>query len=356
MGKMTPLEVVKYIKFPDRRLISGFLTINMVSHSDNDGLDDANQEYQDGWGGGDGESETSHPFFSTEPDNPGRNGYKHSFGDYDCLLFWVAGGMTLHAPSFSSRMSQVELESGGFLSASSGPATWTDDTGSPNDAYDSNEHWFLSADVVHPCQHFLKSHLISRINNGYGHTNTDYYKIPGILTNQFEYNTNIEADWNNNVTAASSNAIPSNREGSNYRYILSNGVFSNDTDGDYVGGVAGASVEGSSGDLSNVSNNTYFPMIEGVEVYGKHKYTIPSHKNGLSGSNYIYSNTNTSVGNYAHEAGYWSMVIKIKIRAYHPTNTSGQATKEFFKSRTNVMFQPFGETASFDIGNSLHAS
>ena len=43
-------------------------------------------------------------------------------------------------------------------------------------------------------------------------------------------------------------------------------------------------------DLSDASKNTYFPMIENVEVYGKHNYTIPSHKNGPSGSNYIYSN------------------------------------------------------------------
>ena len=34
---------LRYIKIPDRRLISGFLTINVVSHNDNDDRNDFNQ-------------------------------------------------------------------------------------------------------------------------------------------------------------------------------------------------------------------------------------------------------------------------------------------------------------------------
>ena len=346
MGKTDAIEVVKYIKFPDRRLISGFLTVNVVSHNDNDSLDDASDEYFTGFGGGE-HFETTYPFNGNAPNDPNRTGLKHSFGDYDCLLFWVAGGMTLHAPSFSTRMSQSDLESGGFLDNASGPASWEDGAGSPSAAYDSNENWFLSSNVVHPCQHFLKSHLIARTNNGYGHiantsTTNAYYKIPAIKTHQFEYDDNNSTT--DNVQGDSTNSTPGSRKGNNYRYVVSNGTFSNDDDGDFVE------------DLSDASKNTYFPMIENVEVYGKHNYTIPSHKNGPSGTNYIYSNTNTTVGNYAHEANFWSMVIKIKFRGYNPSAATGQATHEFFKSRTNVMFQPFGETASSDIGNSLHTS
>ena len=32
------------------------------------------------------------------------------------------------------------------------------------------------------------------------------------------------------------------------------------------------------------------------------------------------------------------------------------ATDEWIKSRVNVFFQPFGETASFDVADSLHTS
>ena len=43
----TPIPVKKYIRIPDRRLISGFLHINVVSHSDNDDKLDAYQYYRD---------------------------------------------------------------------------------------------------------------------------------------------------------------------------------------------------------------------------------------------------------------------------------------------------------------------
>jgi hypothetical protein len=342
MAKMEPIEVVKYIKFPDRRLVSGFLTVNVVSHEDNDSLDDANQEYYDGWGGSEN-FEESYPFNDDQPDNPGRVNYKHSFGDYDCLLFWIAGGMTLHNITFSgSRMTQSQLHSAGFLNAATGSTSWTDGAGSPSATFDSNEHWFLSSNVLHPCQHFLKSHLISRINNGYGHTNTNYYKIPGIKTDQYEYNTNVVADLNNNITSTATNSTPNNREGNNHRFIVSNGRFSNDSDGHFIN------------DLSVTSNNTYFPMVEGVDVYGKHNFTLPSHNDG--GGNLVYTSGNSTVGNFAHESNFWSMIIKIKLRGYSPSATSGDATHEFFKTRTNVAFHPFGETGSFSIGNSLHTS
>jgi hypothetical protein len=346
MGATTPIEVVKYIKFPDRRLVSGFLTVNVVSHNDNDNLDDASDEYFTGFGSGE-HFETTYPFNGNAPNDPDRTGLKHSFGDYDCLLFWVAGGMTLHAPTFSNERSQAQLEAAGFINNASGPAIWEDGSGT----YDNSEDWFLN--LSHPCQHFLKSHLIGRINNGYGHiANTsstdDYYKIPAITTHQFEYDDNSGNQvTTDNITGNSTNSTTGSRKGKHYRYVVSNGTFSNDPDGDFVDGV---------GDLSDATKNTYFPMVENVEVYGKHSFTIPKHSDGVGGTNFVYSNGNTSAGNYAHQDGFWSMVIKIKMRGYNPSASSGQATHEFFKSRTNVMFQPFGETASFDIANSLHTS
>lgn len=339
-----PINVIKYIKFPDRRLVSGFLTVNVVSHNDNDSYDDANQYYYDNWASQPSQIKNPiQPFNNTQPTDFGRAGYKHTFGDYDCLLFWVAGGMTLHAPSFSSKLSQSQLASSGFISSASGPATWTD-TGL---AFSSSENWHST--VTHPCQHFLKSHLIGRINNGYGHTSTNYYKNRAIVKNSFEYGTSETSDWNQDITAISTEGNPhsTNRAGLHPHYILSNGTFSNDSDGDFVE------------DLSTPGNNTYFPVVEGVEIYGKHNFTIPKHSDTSgdpSTGNFVYTSGNTTVGNYAHEDTFWSMVIKIKIKAYDSVTGTGatDGDTEFFKSRTNVMFQPFGETASFDIANSLH--
>ena len=93
-------------------------------------------------------------------------------------------------------------------------------------------------------------------------------------------------------------------------------------------------------------------------MYGKHDYTIPTHSNSIgdpSSGTFVYTNGNSTVGNYSHQDDFWSMVVKIKIRGWNSVGGgTGQSDTEFFKTRTNVMWQPFGETASFNIANSLH--
>jgi len=364
----TPLEVVKYIKIPDRRMISGLLHINVISHDDNDNIDDASEYYYANWAGQSSQiQKPTQPFNNQEPKDPNRTGLKHSMGDYDSLLFFVSGGMTLHEPVFSvGPLSQGYLATNGFINNASGPASWADGTGAFGGT--GNENWYTT--VTHPCQHFLKYHLISRINNGYGHTvmndaSKKYYKVQPITTHQFEYSltgpkflqTDIVGSLGNDITG-DAGSLPDadednsdTREGNNFRHIVSNGIFSNDLDGDYVGGIGGV------GDLSVPANNTFFPVVEGVEIYGKHSFNIPQHENvGGAGGSFVFSNSDTIQSNYSHQSNYWSMVIKIKLKGYDSVTGNGatQATHEFFKSRTNVMFQPFGETASFDIANSLH--
>tara|TARA_R100001530_G_C4313513_1_gene153696 strand:+ start:772 stop:1755 length:984 start_codon:yes stop_codon:yes gene_type:complete len=321
----TPIEVVKYLKFPDRKLVSGFLTINCVSHNDNDAFDDAQQEYYDNWDSSISPSDNANslqnstPFEGTRPDDPSRAAYKHTFGDFDCLLFWVAGGMTIQTPTNVGSTQNVS----GYL-------------------YDDG-NWYTS--VLHPCQHFMKSHLIGRINNGYGFNVTDYSKVSPIRQDTFELDdaTTLKSDETGVPTA-----YAANRGGQWSRYIISNGIFSADTDGDWKV------------DLSVDTNNTYFPMIEGVEIYGKHNYSIPFNTKSANPTLYSISPGGSYDGDaYVHQDNFWSMVIKIKYRGYKSDqHTAGgtQADKEFFQSRTNVMFQPFGETASFDFADSLHTS
>jgi hypothetical protein len=342
----SPVEITKYIKIPDRRLISGFLTVNVVSHDDNDDYDDANQYYHDEWTTPliDQLKKPFHPYNNNQPSDPGRAGFKHTFGDFDCLLFWVAGGMTLHPIIFNGgKMTQSQLYNGGgnnaWVNASSGPTTWA----VGGTSFDSNEYWFSS--ITHSCQNFIKSHLVSRINNGYGHQNSpnNYNKIQGILTNQFEYSDNTTSEI---ITTDSSSGTPGSRGGNNYKYIVSNGVFSDDDDN-----------TDDPADLANTSHetNTYFPMVQNVHIYGKHNYSLPTRFN--NNDEPIYSSGNTSAGNFSHNHEYWDLVIKIQLRGYDSATGNGatEADKEFFRTRTNVSFHPFGETASFEIGDSLHS-
>jgi len=364
-----PVEITKYIKIPDRRLISGFLSVNVIHHDDNDDYDDANQYYYDNWGSQPAEITTPiHPFAGNRPNDPGRNGMKHTFGDYDCLLFWVAGGMTLHPITFSNKMGISDLYNGGgandrWISANSNSASW-EDTGLGLGGLGFNEYWFHEDDVTHKCQNFIKSHLVSRINNGYGHVANFsnpthlYHKIQGIYTNSYEYDdgtTSTEITQTSSmrshdhigVTASGNNpqsvtTPEANRDGNNNKYIVSNGVFSDHDDNtdDPI-------------ELGDATNNTFFPMVQNVHIYGKHKITLPSHVNG--NGEYIYTNGNTSVGNYLHSEDHWNLVIKIQLRGYDSVTATGptDADTEFFKTRANVSFHPFGETASFDVGNTL---
>ena len=54
------------------------------------------------------------------------------------------------------------------------------------------------------------------------------------------------------------------------------------------------------------------------------------------------------------------MTIKINYASYDSDNSgtsmTSTADKQFFKTRTNVFFQPFGETASISFSDNPHTS
>jgi hypothetical protein len=383
----TPYSEKKYAKIKARRLVSGLLTVNVVHHSDNEattydsvgnptnGFDDANEEFYNNWTG-DTPAEKltmkeAPPFNLIQSANAGRARYSHSFGDYDCLLYWVVGGMTLHEVIFTgSAQTQAQLNTLGLVNHPSAlSTTWNDSvTGSyDGNAYVDSENWYTG--ITHPCQHFFKTHLIGRMNNAYGNQKAEQYLPSGILSNTWELNDNTYQSrkiTNNSIiagTAVDDHLVPPGiatddasvlagystvREGLWQRSVLSNGVFSNDDDGDFKV------------DLSTASNNTYFAPVESVEVYGKHQFTIPTRTEGGAT---VYSNGNTNAGggtNYAHTADYFDMVVKINYASYDSDSSGASLTsvadKEFFKTRTNVFFQPFGETASFSFSDSVHTS
>ena len=143
--------------------------------------------------------------------------------------------------------------------------------------------------------------------------------------------------------AATGGTNPNSHGGNFQKHIVSTGSYSNSGDGDI--------------NLSTGSANTFFPPVQSVEVYGTHRLNIASQTGTTpSGTTELFS---ISAGGGFHHTDFWNLVIDIKMRGYDDGYSSGgtsQADKEWFKSRTNVFFQPFGETASFDISDNEHTS
>tara|TARA_R110000823_G_C15874311_1_gene494446 strand:+ start:281 stop:1288 length:1008 start_codon:yes stop_codon:yes gene_type:complete len=329
----TPLSIKKYIKIPPRRLISGFLHINVISHDDNDDKLDAYQWYRDEIVATTQETDwhSAQPWFGQAAsvfDDEGRSNKFLSFGDYDCLLFWVAGGMTIQTPLYTGAPATT-----GYLSS--------------NDFSDTTAgSWFADAPNDY-CQNFIKYDLISRINNGYGHAalmgDELYQGTVAVTKNEFRSDVEGVSGHDSTVTAPNyGTGFGPNAHGGNFqKHIMSCGSHSTSAttgDGDI--------------DLSDGDKNTFFPPIQGVEVYGTHRLNIVTQE---SGGTTLHSHS--AAGGY-HLTDFWNLVIDIKLRGYDDGWTSGsaEADKEWFKSRVNVFFQPFGETGNLLISESEHTS
>ena len=329
----TPLSIKKYIKIPPRRLISGFLHINVISHDDNDDKKDAYQWYRDEIVAGSQETDwhSAQPWFGQAAgvfDDEGRSNKFLSFGDYDCLLFWVAGGMTIQTPLYTgSPASTGYLSSNGFSDTTSGA-------------------WYADAPDDY-CQNFIKYDLISRINNGYGHGalmgDELYQGTVAVTKNEFRSDVPGVSGHDSAATPpdydTSGGEVPNAHGGNFQKYIMSCGSYSNTGDGDE--------------DLTAANKNTFFPPVQGVEVYGTHRLNIVTQE---SGGTTLHSHS--AAGGY-HLTDFWNLVIEIKLRGYDDgwdDDGNTQADKEFFKNRVNVFFQPFGETGNLHISESEHTS
>ena len=331
----TPISIKKFIKIPPRRLISGFLHINVISHDDNDNKKDAYQYYRDKIVAGtqDTDWHGALPWLAQGAANFGDEGRDNkflSFGDYDCLLFWIAGGFTIQAPLFTGAPASTS-----YLSANGYPDT-------------TSGSWYTSIDDY--CQNFIKYDLISRINNGYGHgalNSSEAYKgTLAVTKNEFrsdEYGwSGHDSTVNPSDYTIAGGTNPNSHGGNFQKHIVSCGSHSTSAstgDGDI--------------DLSSGNANTFFPPVQDVKVYGTHRLNIASQTNG---STPLYS---ISAGGGYHLTNFWNLVIDIQLRGFDDGWTSGspsQSDMEWFKSRVNVFFQPFGETGNLDISDTEHTS
>jgi hypothetical protein len=331
--------VKKYIKIPDRRLISGFLNVNIINHSDNDSSkDDLASAVFSKWSNLGDPGQFAYPWNgqrSIEGDD--RDGKLQTFGDYDVMLFFIGGGMTLHNPTFGTRATQSELHGAGIISSATGPATWTDGAGS-TPTYDSSERWYLNTEHEHFCHHYVKYVPLARFNNAYSHNHADHKRGHPLKIKK--------------VTGGSYANLGGNATES-HEYLYSNGSY--DTHDSSDAELGRKSVGDFGGDLNDDAKNTYFTPVDRVKIYAEHQFTIPTHQNG-DGSNICYSNGNTTNGNYSHP-DVCNLVVDVGFlgidQDYSGTGSGYQADINWLKTRVNVGFFPFGETASFEVSDSF---
>jgi len=335
------IGVKKYIKIPDRRLISGFLTVNIINHNDNDSSkDDLASAVYSKWSNLGNPGQYAYPWNGNIPtQGDDRDGKLQTFGDYDVMLFFIGGGMTLHNPTFGTRATQSSLHGAGFLTASSGPASWTDGAGSPSASFDSNEQWFLESSHEHFCHHYIKYVPLARFNNAYGHNNANHERGHPLKIKKVTHTAYENAGGNANE---------------NHEYLYSNGSYDTHDSSDTA--LGRKSLGDFGGDLNDKAKNTYFTPVDRVRIYGEHQFTIPSHTIPPSNSTFCYSSGNTTVGNYSHP-DVWNLVVDVGFLGidedYSGTGSGYQADINWLKSRVNVAFFPFGETASFEVSDSF---
>jgi len=364
-------QIKKYIKVPDRRLISGILYVNVVNHNDNDSSDDFVQQCYDKNSEGSSALEDSIKYSNSFADssnatqtlaNRGRANMKHSFADYDCFMFYVCGGMSLSggavAPSGLTTLSggsALASATPAFASESGGNYYWVTG-GAQLTSADLSATWYVQRNNPYGdyCSHFVKYHLISRINNASGHdlaTNGSLF---------FKHLPTLTKKWT--TASLTHSADPPNVSD---EYILSHGTY--DTTNS-LGASLGASstvslgTGNSNSDFEEIDNsadgdinddgNTYFSPVDRIAIYGHHNFAPASH---TVGSTACWSTAGTGA---VHDTDFWSLVIDIGLRGSNASGSSsaGSSSKAIMKSQVNVSFQPFGETQTFNVSDSAHTS
>ena len=226
---------------------------------------------------------------------------KLSIGDFDCFLFYVTSCAHLEAPYHPN----------------SGHRTTK--TGS----------YYYSRPPADKCQSFVKSHLISRINNA-AETEAagglDMYK-QGILRNEWGFADNAGVSPTETATVTP------------YPYLVTNGVYDNSNN-------FGNNLTLGSG------HNTFFTPVYNISIGATHS-GASSAAVDIDIENEDADSPLFEVGQgdqwYAsaitHDATYWDLQIKVALWTY----LDGSSSIAYFKNRVNVFWQPFGETTEIEL-------
>ena len=335
-----------------------------------------------------------------------REQISHSTGDYDVFTFLVTANFhcedkvtpnsnfTIPANAFNvSPGSDFQGPGiGQYLSSSELTTLGCSDTTSGTWALEFNHFG---------CQSFVRSTLLARHNNAYQHDwHTGHsdgfspslryynYRNSGIPQKEWhitqEISNSSAPDWfvstdKNSFSNFENPTSPGRPKVDNL--IFQNGVFSsnryeargvNVPSGGFSSGqnidwdLTDTKGTGNVGiDLSDsattesgtsVGNNTYFNPVYDIQIYGQHPLTVVA---GNTATNLDFNFSPVKVS--AHPQNWWQMVVEINKWGYQSTGTlesggSVTADKSHIKTRSQVFFQPFGETQQLRFSSSIYTS
>jgi len=308
-------KYIAYARVPPDRLLSGLLTVNIRNSYDNsDNKDDTNQAYYDHWDRLSTGQKQSYPYGDTQPltdvsdvvQDPGRGDKCQTFGDYDCFLFWVAGGMTLGSLTYGSSNS------------------WEGPGGVDNGT--------LYASITDPrCNSYVRSHLIARSNNAHGHgrdASQNYLKSIGIKK---------EKALVDDVVATAADTSTYGDDGIHTEYIYNNTMYSSFHD-----------PNDNKFSLENVGNNTFYTPVRDVSIYGSHRFAKTDFTNPTGYKNEVGTWYQVSY----HDTTFWSLNVEVLLYGYIDgggAGTGAVADKIRTDYNINVFYQPFGETPELDF-------
>ncbi len=237
MAKYVVRNISFYARVVPERLTAGLLTV--LVRNDN-GVDDAIDEYFEGWRDASTQGKAEKPFSNTQPADPGRTGYGHSIGDYDVFVFLATVASHLGSVEYNGTLkTRLQLIVDNFEDTTAGI-------------------WYTVPPTHKKCQSFVRYDLISRMNNGYDNPTT-IWKFPQV---------------DDTYTGSGAGAVTLSQEN-----ILNTSRYEH----------------GFGTNLSS-ANNTYFPPVNNITISGLHGIATASQHNG-SYSVYKLVTHNTSFYN-----------------------------------------------------------
>lgn len=319
MGALPRLTNYKaYARVPIDRLISGLLTVNIRNSYDNsDGKDATNESYYTNWPADPrvlpAGSMESNPYGDTRPPAPNASSASdnlasvdqtdsmQSFGDFDCFLFWVSGGMTL---SSTLTYGTQHVDPSGYAE----DGTWYEKITDPR------------------CNSYIRSQLIGRSNNAYGHGAAYFQK--GTL---------------NMKTLADAETRDLDNIGDTYlehgyhsEYVMNTTTYSD-----------GHAAHDNKWNLHTPANNIFYSPVESISITGSHRFAVAT--NTHSSNPTLYALTH-------HDSTFYSIVIDIVFFGYDSTGSGTVADKIRTDYNINTFFQPFGETPTLDFSTTEWAT
>ena len=365
MASKVPKTFKYYARIGDNRIMAGLMHI--IIRNDMDSYDDCIEEYKRNWtntavtgGGPDTNAKNSHPFNNTEiQTDPGRTDFKHAIADYDVFLYFVTIGARLTAAATPGTAltgnhtagSTTTLAQSDFTFVTNGlvgqmlknTTAGTSSTISANtagaiscspslslasgNAYaiandPEGNTWYTSSPTHVECASFVRYQLMARHNNAYGHTNNNYlyYGLP-----VYEYGNTTAGQ------ATETGLVDQAAISGTTRRIVNTSNWA----------------QGFGGDLSSVGNNTYFAPVSNIEIYGSHGLNIDSTSSG----DFVSGVTHHAI--QRHDTTFYNLIVDIDLHGY--VNPAG-ATVAFFRNKTNIFFQPFGESAEVQFSTSEFTS